>query len=291
MMNAWTYSVTTSNNVILHVQHVIRDDFSNPSTKAKIDEFNRRLKERLDDRNFQIDLPGGLDSFKLPDFNLPEEIADRDERNIPSDEEHGDMLFNERPEDDDEDAIDKCVGMELIMDAGTDFERGARVVKRAKDDEGRPIGRAHSNPIVDSRSYEVEFADGTRDKVTANIVAENMYAQIDDHGNQYALLSEIQDHKKDGTALTEEDSWDYRGANKTRKPTTKGWQLLVAWKDGSSSVFPSQSFTSVTMQCRSRSSRSEDYGCWERRWRDESCRSVYQDFGSRPKKQVMWIFI
>ena len=83
--------------------------------------------------------------------------------------------------------------------------------------------------------HEVEFADGTRDKVTANIIAENMYAQIDDHGNQYALLSEIQDHKKDGTALTEEDSWDYRGANKTRKQTTKGWQLLVAWKDGSSS--------------------------------------------------------
>ena len=158
-----------------------------------------------------------------------------DESNIPSDQEYGDMLFDERPEDDDEDAIDKYIGMELIMDAGTDFERGARVVKRAKDDEGRPIGRAHSNPIMDSRSYEVEFADGTRDKVTANIIAENMYAQIDDHGNQYALLSEIQDHKKDGTALTEEDSWDYHGANKTRKQTTKGWQLLVAWKDGSSS--------------------------------------------------------
>ena len=229
--------VTASGKVISKssVQHVIRDDFSNPSTKAKIDEFDTRLKERLDDRNFQIDLPAGMDSFRLPDVTLPEEIDNRDEKNIPSDQEYGDMLFGERPEDDDEDAIDKYIGMELIMDAGTDFERGARVVKRAKDDEGRPIGRAHSNPIMDSRSYEVEFADGTRDKVTANIIAENMYAQIDDHGNQHALLSEIQDHKKDGTALTEEDSWDYRGANKTRKQTTKGWQLLVAWKDGSSS--------------------------------------------------------
>ena len=122
-------------------------------------------------------------SFILPDVNLPEELDNRDEKNIPSDEEYGDMLFDERPEDDDEDAIDKYIGMELIMDAGTDFERGARVVKRAKDDEGRPIGTAHSNPIMDSRSYEVEFADGTRDKVIANIIAENMYAQIDDHGN------------------------------------------------------------------------------------------------------------
>ena len=37
------------------------------------------------------------------------------------------------------------------------------------------------------------------------------------------------------TALTEDEAWEYRGANKTRKPTTKGWQLLVEWKDGSSS--------------------------------------------------------
>lgn len=139
---------------------MIRDDFSNPSTKAKIDEFDTRLKERLDDRNFQIDLPAGMDSFRLPDVTLPEEIDNRDEKNIPSDQEYGDMLFGERPEDDDEDAIDKYIGMELIMDAGTDFERGARVVKRAKDDEGRPIGRAHSNPII--MKSNLQMAPGTR---------------------------------------------------------------------------------------------------------------------------------
>ena len=49
------------------------------------------------------------------------------------------MLFGEeRPEDADEDAIDKYIGMELVMDAGTDFERGARIVKRSKDDLAVP---------------------------------------------------------------------------------------------------------------------------------------------------------
>lgn len=115
--------VTASGKVISKssVQHVIRDDFSNPNSKAQIDEFDRRLKERLDDDNFQIDLPDGMDSFRLPDVNLPEELDNRDEKNIPSDAEYGDMLFGERPEDDDEDAIDKYIGMELVMDAGTDF--------------------------------------------------------------------------------------------------------------------------------------------------------------------------
>ena len=62
-----------------------------------------------------------------------------------------------------------------------------------------------------------------------------MYAQIDDQGNSFLLLDEIQDHRKDGTALTEQDAYVYRGHNKHRKPTTKGWELLVAWKDGSNS--------------------------------------------------------
>ena len=39
----------------------------------------------------------------------------------------------------------------------------------------------------------------------------------------------------DGTALTEQDAYVYRGHNKHRKPTMKGWELLVSWKDDSSS--------------------------------------------------------
>ena len=72
-------------------------------------------------------------------------------------------------------------------------------------------------------------------KVAANIIAENMYAQIDDEGNSYLLLDEIEDRRKEGTALTEQDAYVYRGHNKHRKPTTKGWELLVSWKDGSNS--------------------------------------------------------
>ena len=83
--------------------------------------------------------------------------------------------------------IDEYLGMELIMDVGTNNEQGARVVKRARTDDGKAIGTAHSNPILDTRAYEIEFADGTRDKVTANIIAENMHAQIDDQGNSYIL--------------------------------------------------------------------------------------------------------
>ena len=34
-----------------------------------------------------------------------------------------------------------------------------------------------------------------------------MHAQIDDEGNSCLLLDEIEDHRKDGTALTEQDAY------------------------------------------------------------------------------------
>ena len=39
----------------------------------------------------------------------------------------------------------------------------------------------------------------------ANLIAENMYSQVDEEGQQYTLMSEIIDHKTDGKALSKDD--------------------------------------------------------------------------------------
>ena len=36
-----------------------------------------------------------------------------------------------------------------------------KVVKRARDDAGNPVGRANNNPILDTREYVFEFEDET----------------------------------------------------------------------------------------------------------------------------------
>ena len=51
------------------------------------------------------------------------------------------------------------------------------MVKRAKGTSGDPIGRAHSNPLFDTREYVVEFTDGSTENYFANVIAECMYAQ------------------------------------------------------------------------------------------------------------------
>jgi hypothetical protein len=42
------------------------------------------------------------------------------------------MNTEERPEDDDEEAVDKYLNVELIMNTGTNDERHGRVIKRSR---------------------------------------------------------------------------------------------------------------------------------------------------------------
>jgi hypothetical protein len=157
-----------------------------------------------------------------------------EENTTPNADEYGDMIIEERPDDDDEEAIDKYLNAELILDVGTNNERRGRVVKRSRGLDGEAIGRAHTNPLFDTREYDVEFTDGMREKYQANIIAENMFAQVDDEGYQYLILDEITDHRKDNSAISISDGM-IRSAHGSMKPkvTTRGWELLVQFRDGS----------------------------------------------------------
>ena len=91
---------------------------------------------------------------------------------------------------------DPCGGMELAMtQAGKGKMMRARVKGRMHDNEGRPIGHAHSNPLLDSRKYEIEYIDGQVEELTANIIAENLIAQVYDKGRQQMKINEILDHR------------------------------------------------------------------------------------------------
>jgi hypothetical protein len=110
--------------------------------------------------------------------------------------------IDDRPDEDDEEAVDNYLNVELIMNMGTNDKRRGRVVKRSRGLDSKPIGRAHANPLFDTREYEIEFNDGSHEKYQANVIAENMFAQVDeDEGNQFLLLQEITNHKKT-TALS-----------------------------------------------------------------------------------------
>ncbi len=70
--------------------------------------------------------------------------------------------------------------------------------------------------------YQVQFPDGRIEKYIANIIAECLYAQVDQEGNQHVILDEIVDHEYDENVIPVPNS-------------TKGWCLCVLWKDESRS--------------------------------------------------------
>jgi hypothetical protein len=77
----------------------------------------------------------------------------------------------------------------------------------------------------------VELSDGATAEHAANIVAENMCSQCDAEGRQCTVLQEIADHRKSDKAVALEELTGNRTA-------TKGWDLKVEWKDGTTSWVP-----------------------------------------------------
>jgi len=106
------------------------------------------------------------------------------------------------------------------------------------DQDGNPVGVANKNPILDTHVYQVAFPDGHIEEYATNIIAQNIYSQLDAEGQRHQLLEEIVDHHKDISAKPPDQKWIQHGSNKTLTKNTLGWKLKVQWKDQSASWEP-----------------------------------------------------
>ena len=62
--------------------------------------------------------------------------------------------------------------------------------------DGSVIGNYNDNTFLNTMVYDVEFSDSTIREYAANIIAENMYAQVDPYGRSHSILDCILDFKK-----------------------------------------------------------------------------------------------
>lgn len=204
------------------------------------DKLSEQVRQRIKDLDTAIEA-------KIGDSVANDQVAEADFAGMP---EIPDELFEEedpvepaegeefRPEADEyptPEAFDQYLSMQVLLDRGGDTMMGT-VRSRKRDADGNPLGVSNANPILDTREYEVEFPDGSVDVLTANLIAESMYAQVDEEGQTYAIISEILDHRKDSSATSPDDA-KIPGTNRPRR-TTRGWFLLVGWKDGTSDWVP-----------------------------------------------------
>ncbi len=127
------------------------------------------------------------------------------------------------------------LSVELMLPKGGVMVKG-RLTARKHDWDGNPVGRANDHPILDTRSYMVNFDDCDQTELTANMIAESLYLQYDPDGNQYVLLEEIVGHQRLPTAIKLYDQKIIRADAKTYlKRSTVHRQLCCQWKDGSTS--------------------------------------------------------
>ena len=104
----------------------------------------------------------------------------------------------------------------------------ARVTKRLHDDNGITIWKVSDKPILNTRMYEVEYADGNNSALSANLSAENMFAEIYEEVNRHVLMDEKIDHRFNETAVNNQDAFvNTSSGTKRRRQMNQGVSLCI----------------------------------------------------------------
>lgn len=162
------------------IRKITSDELATNTMTEQIHAFDEQILRHFN--NNTITLPLTDDAFDTVD--------QLNDVYLPFDKE------TEMPEDDDlphTEAYDQYISARVVLPRGDTFEK-AIVKCRKRDANGLPVGRFNSNPILDSRVYEVQFSDGASFEYSANVLAENIFATVDDEGYETLLLGEIIDH-------------------------------------------------------------------------------------------------
>ena len=124
------------------------------------------------------------------------------------------------------------IGAEILLPRGDVMARG-HVVARTRDANGNLMGKSHTNPIFNKRTYQVEFAGDEVTKFTTNVIAESVYAKCNLEGNEYLLIDALVDYHRDNNAISQPDQQTTVWGKTVTHTTTAGWQICCQWKDGS----------------------------------------------------------
>jgi hypothetical protein len=229
LMSYWI--LTYSGHIIsaTTVQKVPHAVTIRPDMIEQMRNFDTNIQKRLNAQNTELKMEG------IPDWNRLS-IDECDEAFI---EEFQKVISDRSIPDADEDKslpqYDGYIDMELGLPHGSDGNLiHATVKRRALDVDGNPIGKAHKNPLLDTRAYEIEYIDGHQETLTANIIAENLLSQVDAEGHRQIILDEIIDHRTTRNAISKANGYyKTRQGIPRKKITTRGWEICVLWKDGS----------------------------------------------------------
>ena len=248
--NMMSQHVLIKNGSVLPIQtlrSLTPAEIENEKEKQMRDEFDKAIIKLYGDHNSPPE-NWIRRRRKQGDDDLPEdsmfidsgESHKRDDPNTLSfPYEDNDGVEHVMPDADDIPDLDRMIGAEVVLPKdGTNRQTG-KVIGRVLDENGKPIGDYNKDPLLDTRVYEVMFPDGEVNQYSSNLVAEAIWAECDADGRRYQILDDIINHEKLPDALEPNEAYE-NGSGTTNKymKTTKGWRILVQWKDGQQSWIP-----------------------------------------------------
>ena len=210
------------------VRPLTKAEENSESEKQKRTEFDRVITAKLGNSIALPDKSPPHDDYIPYEDGTIDPISVDDIESDPVDEKG--ISYFEQP------AIDHLIHAEVNLPQGENMQL-AKVLRRSTDDTGKNIGHFDDNPYLNTLVYDVQFPDGSVKEYAANIIAENLYSQVDENGHSYTLLDNILDHKKTEQANDSRYVTTRSGRRRLRK-STAGWKLLVSWKDGSQQWVP-----------------------------------------------------
>jgi hypothetical protein len=140
--------------------------------KAELITLNTMINEKLGSPNAEdSDSAFDYDLNHIPEQITPEYAPCDPEASIPEAFEW------------DAEAHDKYISAEVSLPKDGEYFLG-KVLAQKHDRNGNPVGKSNTNPILDTRTYDVTFPDGNTAEYSANIIAECLYSQVNNEGNQ-----------------------------------------------------------------------------------------------------------
>lgn len=214
------------------VQRVTKAEMETEETKGLMDAWTTSVAPILEAKSSHITLPSE-EASTLFDLQSEDEEFIKEFQHVGNDPA---LTETDNAMNDTEDPFaESYLNMEVGIRTDPEEEPQRGTVKRRKlDEDGKPVGVPNDNPLLDTRQYEVQFEDGRVEVYSANILAENILAQVDDQGHRQLMIDEIVDHRVGPTAIPMSKG-TYRTRNGTTRKvlTTRGWDIYVQWKDGS----------------------------------------------------------
>ena len=165
------YILTQTGSVISRttVQRVTNLEVQIDDHKALFAEYDSEIRRRFKEDDFQVegDKPNPEDWAEFMEFD---EDFQEEFNKIVSENNIKEADANFTPEVFD----DTYLNMELALPIDGGETTFTHVTKRLKNANGLPINNSHDNRILDTRVYEVEYADGHKASMAANSITMNL---------------------------------------------------------------------------------------------------------------------